>query len=116
VSGGGAAGKCAYHFEEVVGVVRRGDACAEDAVVAGVFALGEHFARGEPREGIHPVEGAGGAGEELGRKVSAFDVGEFVREDGTAKFFGPCVGALGKEDDWTEGTPGHGNGDGVALA
>jgi hypothetical protein len=93
------------------GVGRPGRPGRQDRVVTGPLALATQRARGVPRQRVHPIERAGGAGGELRQAVAAADVGELVQQDRRHALVGPRV-RLGRQGD---GRPqiagGHRHGD-----
>jgi len=92
---GGEGGDCVEKMSCVGGGAH---AAGEDEIVTGAFALDADAPGGEPGEGVEPVERAGDLSEELNEDVSAFEVGEFVKEYGFELFGIPVAGGLGEEE------------------
>ena len=67
-------------MKETVCVVARARARIEHEVVARMFALTAHFARGKPHGGVEPEEGRRYLREQLGERVEALDVRQLVEQ------------------------------------
>ena len=88
---------------------------AQDLVVARPLALDAQPERGEPDQGIEPVDRAGPLRHQLGGDVGAFDVSELVpQHDGPAPGRPRCRGC-GEEHGRPAPAPGHRHGHTVAA-
>ena len=93
--------------EEVPGVVRGPRAEREHLFVAGLLARERRVPRGDPREGVEPVEGEHGSANQLPKRVPPAHMGEFVGEYHGAPLRAPRRRRSGKQDHRPPPTSGH---------
>ncbi len=94
-------------LQDLLSVVARRRPGGEDEIIARPLALRDHAAGGDPHQRIERVQGTSQSGDELHQRVSAFDMSQFVQQDGVAARGRPIVSFCRQEQSRPEDAPHH---------
>ena len=90
--------ECVGDVEQMPGVVARGRAGGEHAIVAGELLLCAQPLRRPPHARMRPVQRARAGGDPLDQAVAPRDVRQLVQQHRPPAIVGPVVGRRGKHD------------------